>query len=106
MTEIIVRCHDGSERLLTPAEGESVMQAAVAQAIPGIVGECGGAASCATCHVYVEESTGDLSPVSDVENEMLDFTAGTRLPGSRLGCQLKCGPWLPRLVIRIPDTQV
>ncbi|MCK1487756.1 2Fe-2S iron-sulfur cluster binding domain-containing protein [Bradyrhizobium sp. 193] len=33
--------------------GTSVMQGAVLSGVDGIVGECGGSAMCATCHIYV-----------------------------------------------------
>ena len=42
--------HDGSSYEIEVAAGTSVMQAAVDNMIDGIVGECGGSCSCATCH--------------------------------------------------------
>ena len=45
---------DGQHTTLDLAEGESLMQAAVAKGIPGVIGECGGSLSCATCHVVVD----------------------------------------------------
>jgi ferredoxin, 2Fe-2S len=106
MSEVLFRCPDGSEKSLTLAEGETVMHAATAHGILGIVGECGGAAMCATCHVYVEKVIGTLPPVNDSENEMLDCTASRRREGSRLSCQLRCTQGLARLIVRIPPTQV
>ena len=44
----------GTRHTLDIANGVSVMQAAVAAGVRGIVGECGGSAMCATCHVHVE----------------------------------------------------
>ena len=55
---------DGSQRTLDAAVGESVMATAVKNGVSGIVGECGGNRSCATCHVYVaEDFLPDLRPV-------------------------------------------
>jgi ferredoxin, 2Fe-2S len=87
------------------ADGTSIMRAALEHGIDGIVGECGGQAMCATCHVYVE---GDarLPEVSDDEDEMLDCTACERTPLSRLGCQLKAGRDFAAISVRVPERQV
>lgn len=83
------------------------MQAAVSHGIAGIVGECGGSAMCATCHVHVEPGHCDgLPPISDNEAEMLDFAAAGRQENSRLGCQIALSDTLDRLVVRVPETQV
>jgi 3-phenylpropionate/trans-cinnamate dioxygenase ferredoxin reductase subunit len=37
------------------AEGWSLMQAATANGVEGILGECGGSCACATCHCYVDD---------------------------------------------------
>ena len=42
--------------------GQSVMQAAVAAMVPGIVADCGGACTCATCHGYVDEDSSPRVP--------------------------------------------
>jgi 2Fe-2S ferredoxin len=80
---------DGLERVVDGTAGDSVMTTAVRQGVPGIVGECGGTLSCATCHVFVD--TVDLAgypAMSDDENEMLDCAATDREANSRLSCQL------------------
>jgi 2Fe-2S ferredoxin len=87
------------------ADGTSIMRAALEHGVHGIVGECGGQAMCATCHVYVEgEPT--LPGVSDDEDEMLDCTACQRTGSSRLGCQLKAGRDFSAIAVRIPERQV
>jgi 2Fe-2S ferredoxin len=54
----------------------------------GIKAECGGACSCATCHVYVEESHfANLPPPSDDEEDLLYSTLDKK-PNSRLSCQI------------------
>ena len=88
------------------AEGVSVMQAAVAAGVVGMVGECGGAAMCATCHVYVDEAWVDVLPaMSAIEAELLEFTASERGSGSRLGCQIKMSQALDGLTLRLPERQ-
>ncbi|CAN5478426.1 2Fe-2S iron-sulfur cluster-binding protein [soil metagenome] len=97
---------DGSRHTLDVRNDESLMQAAVDAAIDGIVGECGGSAMCATCHVYVEEAPpGVLPEPDDVEEAMLDSVAAERLPNSRLSCQIKSSPALDGLVVRVPEKQ-
>jgi 2Fe-2S ferredoxin len=82
------------------------MQAALTHNIDGIVGECGGSAMCATCHVYVDESFLDkLELMSEVEDELLESTASPRLPNSRLGCQISLVDALDGLVVKVPERQ-
>ncbi|MBB2971559.1 2Fe-2S iron-sulfur cluster-binding protein [Mesorhizobium sp. RMAD-H1] len=98
---------DGSSQTIEVPVGTSVMHAAVSNGVAGIVGECGGSAMCATCHVHVEPKYLDLlPPVSDNEAEMLDFAATERQENSRLGCQIKLCEALDGLVVTVPDTQV
>lgn len=82
------------------------MQTALDNGVDGIVGECGGSAMCATCHVYVDEAFLDLlPPMKEVENEMLECTATERRPNSRLSCQIKLDAVLDGIVVELPETQ-
>lgn len=97
---------DGQSTTLDGQVGHSVMQTAVAHGIRGIVGECGGSAMCATCHVYVDEAWRDkLAPIVATEAEMLECTSSERRPESRLSCQIKLSASLDGLVLRLPETQ-
>lgn len=81
---------DGSVTTITGRPGDSIMETAVRNGVPGIVGECGGSLSCATCHVFVADDTLDLvGGPGDLEDEMLDGTAVDREENSRLSCQIK-----------------
>ena len=96
----------GKSTQLEGDDGKSVMQLAVGAGLGGIVGECGGSAMCATCHVYVDESWTDRLPVPlSTELEMLECAADERRPNSRLSCQLKLRPELDGLTVRMPDRQ-
>jgi 2Fe-2S ferredoxin len=98
---------DGAEKVLDVPVGTSVMQAAIANGVDGIVAECGGLMMCATCHVYVDASQLDrLPPVSATEDEMLECTRAERRENSRLSCQLVVTPELDGLVVHIPDRQL
>jgi ferredoxin, 2Fe-2S len=106
MPEVTLIDASGLSRTLQVPEGQSLMQAAVSAGVRGIVGECGGSAMCATCHVYVDEAFNDRLPVPlDTELEMLECTASERLPGSRLGCQIRLSAALDGLVVRLPERQ-
>jgi 2Fe-2S ferredoxin len=98
--------HEGVTEQLEVPEGHSVMQAAVAAGVRGIVGECGGSAMCATCHVYIDPAWLDrLRPALPNELEMLECTASQRRPESRLACQVKAQADLDGMVVRLPATQ-
>lgn len=87
--------------------GQSFMIAALQANVPGIEAECGGALSCATCHVYVDEAyLAALPTPSDEETGMLGFVAAGRRPGSRLSCQLVGTEQLALVEMQLPDRQV
>lgn len=107
MPTVIFQLPDGTERKVTAASGTVLMQAAVSNGVESIVAECGGNASCATCHVYVAKAQSALvGGPNDVEDEMLDFTAAERRPTSRLSCQIRLSDDLEGLVVRVPEEQV
>jgi len=95
----------GTARQVEAEEGSTVMENAIRNGIPGIDAECGGACSCATCHVYVDEewmeAVGDPQPM---EEDMLDFAFDVR-PNSRLSCQIRVRSELDGLVVRTPSRQ-
>jgi 2Fe-2S ferredoxin len=98
---------DGHSITVDVAPGTSLMEAAVAHGVDGIVAECGGNAMCATCHVYVDPAALPVLPVMmQFEDEMLDLTVSPRAPGSRLSCQLVATEAMDGLVVRLPDSQV
>lgn len=107
MPQITYILDGGARRSVRVASGANVMRSAIENDIEGIVAECGGAAACATCHVYVEpEFVKRLAPPNEIEDEMLESTASGRRPESRLSCQLNMVPGLDELVVRVPPAQV
>lgn len=98
---------DGSRAEVDVPVGTSLMHAASSNGIDGIVGDCGGVMSCATCHVFVEpEFLHLLEEPSASETQMLDYTAAPRQPESRLSCQLVMRDDLDGLTVRIADPQL
>jgi ferredoxin, 2Fe-2S len=82
--------------------GHSLMEAAVANNVPGVIGDCGGSMACATCHVVVEQSPAELSEKSRTEEDMLEFAEAPAEQGSRLSCQIRAVRELDGLVLRVP----
>jgi 2Fe-2S ferredoxin len=106
MPKITLVQHDGATIQLDVPLASSIMQAAVSAGVSGIVGECGGSAMCATCHVYVDEASVDkLPPMLSTESEMLECTTCERLPNSRLSCQVKMTEELAGMTLRLPEMQ-
>lgn len=98
---------DGSQTTIDAPEGTSVMKAAVANDVDGIVGECGGAMMCATCHCYVDEAWADRTgPREDGEDDMLEGAASEVTDRSRLSCQIKLTADLDGLIVHLPEEQL
>ena len=97
---------NGAEHDITATAGQSVLDAVGQAGIDGLLGECGGCCSCATCHCYVEaDPQAEFSPPDEAETTMLDFVAASRLPNSRLACQLVIKPSSVGLRIRLAERQ-
>lgn len=105
MAKITYITFDGTVYDIEARNGTTVMENAVRNAVPGIEAECGGACSCATCHVYVDEGWMEaVGAPEPMEEDMLDFAYDVR-PNSRLSCQIKVKPALDGLVVRVPERQ-
>jgi len=95
---------NGVSRTLELEPGVSVMQAGLDAGVPEIESDCGGACSCASCHVYVDSDWLDrIPPMSKVENSLLGLL-DVRKPNSRLSCQIKASAELGGLVVRTLDS--
>ena len=98
---------DGQEYGVEAVEGESVMAAAVKNGVPGIIGECGGNASCATCHVWVRDEFLPLvGEPNDTEEDLLEMGVSDRRDGSRLSCQIKMSAELDGLTVDVAPQEV
>tara|TARA_B100001989_G_C24542375_1_gene468434 strand:+ start:2479 stop:2793 length:315 start_codon:yes stop_codon:yes gene_type:complete len=85
--KLIVTDQSGKTHELEAVEGWRVMEIIRDYGLP-IKAECGGACSCATCHVYVDEAWIDKIPeMRDDEEEMLDEAFNLQ-DNSRLSCQI------------------
>jgi 2Fe-2S ferredoxin len=99
--------HDGSSQTIDVPVGENVMRGALYNGVDGIVGECGGGLSCATCHCYVDDAwAGKVGePVLQEERDLLEGVAAERTPTSRLSCQIFVSDELDGLVVHLPENQ-
>ena len=107
MSKAIFICSDGTHRDVDVAIGTNLMRAATDNGIDGIVGDCGGAMSCATCHVFVEDGYAERLPGMEAnEDQILEYTAAGRAPNSRLACQIVMASGLDGIVVRVAVPQV
>jgi 2Fe-2S ferredoxin len=105
MPKVIYIEHSGKEHVVNAPVGQSVMEAAVKNGVPGIDADCGGACACATCHVYVDEAwMPKVGEAGGMEQSMLDF-ANDVAPNSRLCCQIKLSDDLDGVIVRLPESQ-
>lgn len=96
---------DGTEHQLEVEVGSTVMQGAVDNGIAGIIGECGGACSCATCHCYVDEAwQPKVGEPEQIEQDMIECALEPR-PNSRLSCQITVTDELDGLIVHLPEAQ-
>jgi 2Fe-2S ferredoxin len=95
----------GDQHVLDIQPGLSVMEGAVNNNVRGIIAECRGACSCATCHVYVDPAwVSKTGEKNDTEASMLDCVCDPQ-PNSRLSCQIKVTEQLEGLVVHLPEKQ-
>jgi 2Fe-2S ferredoxin len=105
MPKIKFISHDGNMNEVQAEVGKSVMRAAVDNGITGILAECGGICSCATCHCYVDENYIEQTGTpSSTEEEMLECVIDPE-PNSRLSCQIIVSSALEGAVFHLPEEQ-
>lgn len=97
--------YDGTSYPVEVPIGQSLMQAAIDNCVPGILGDCGGSCACATCHCYLDPFWNQHLPVAD-ENEkgLLEVVLDPR-EDSRLTCQIVMSAELDGLIVRLPHSQ-
>lgn len=106
MVKVRFALPDGSIRDLAGREGESIMQVATRDDIPGIIGECGGEMSCATCHVHVTADwRARLRPPSQDETDLVEIS-DDYTNESRLSCQIKLRPEIDGIMVSVLPSMV
>lgn len=105
MPKITFVDYQGEARSIDASNGDTVMEAATSNDVPGIDADCGGACACATCHVYVDEAWVEIvGKPGDLEAEMLEVAEDVK-PNSRLSCQMHISDDMDGLVVTTPESQ-
>ncbi|WP_375779111.1 2Fe-2S iron-sulfur cluster-binding protein [Bradyrhizobium sp. ma5] len=98
--KVLVYDETGRAVQLDEPASKTLMQA-IRDAGLHIVAQCGGSASCGTCHVYVEDAwCVKLEPPSEIEAAMLDFVEA-RSENSRLSCQIELSEDIDGLTVTL-----
>jgi 2Fe-2S ferredoxin len=95
--------NNGVVRTLENLEpGKSLMEVARDAGVVGILGDCGGACACATCHVYVDpEWMAVVGTPDEIEAATLDGVSSILRSNSRLSCQIQIHPELDGLKVTV-----
>lgn len=98
--------HTGAATQVEAPSNKNLMQIALDNHVADILGDCGGACSCATCHGYVDAPwLSKLPPKTETEVFMLESVPDLR-ENSRLCCQIRMSQALDGIVIHLPAEQV
>ncbi|MBV8792003.1 MAG: 2Fe-2S iron-sulfur cluster binding domain-containing protein [Pseudolabrys sp.] len=96
---------NGTPHTVEAEIGATLMETAMKNDVAGIVAECGGGCTCATCLVHVDEAWFEVvGKPSDDEAYMIDG-AFEITPTSRLSCQIEITEKLDGLIVRTPAYQ-
>ncbi|MGX7896016.1 2Fe-2S iron-sulfur cluster-binding protein [Tsuneonella sp. HG222] len=96
-----ITTRQGDKHHLEIQEGITLMETIRDAGIDELLALCGGCASCATCHVFVDPAFADrLPPMGEDENDLLD-SSDHRAQASRLSCQIPMSAELDGLAVRI-----
>ncbi len=105
MPKVTFIAHDGTETTIDAQPGLPAMTVAVHNGVTGILGDCGGACSCCTCHVYVPADwQAAVGPAGIEESELLSMRDDANAT-SRLSCQIVLNDALDGLVLHMPEEQ-
>lgn len=97
--------HNGHSIEVLAQNGDSLMEVATHNGVPGVVAECGGVCSCATCHVYIDQNWFEKLPKPDeTEQALLEFAIDPK-KNSRLSCQVEITQELEGMVVHTPQSQ-
>ena len=102
MVDIAIEVTDRKGRVsqFAGTEGLTLMDALKNQGLP-VAATCGGAKSCATCHVYIGEGAAPVGLPDEDEVDLLSESDHYREGVSRLSCQIVLLPVLAGLHVEL-----
>lgn len=101
MAKLTIIDRAGEEQSIEADAGLTVMEIIRDNGFDELLALCGGCCSCATCHVYVDDSfAGKLPTISEDESDLLD-SSEHRTAQSRLSCQISFNDALDGLKVTI-----
>ena len=93
-------------RVEAKVEGETtLMELAVGHDIEGVLGDCGGAGVCATCHCHPDGGYSEVLGEPGPDEAMMLEGLLTPTEQSRLACQIDLSRELDGLVVTIPEAE-
>lgn len=89
MNEIHVTDSQGVTKSIAIDSGLSLMEHLRGANYDEVQALCGGTCSCATCHVHIIKVAGDLLPIEEDEQVLLEMADDYEKDASRLSCQIE-----------------
>ena len=106
MTKVTFVEPDGNRHVVDAVVSDTVMTTATSNLVTGMIGDCGGGLSWATCHVLVDKTWADaVGGPGDDESGMVETTAVAATERSRLNCPIVVSEALSGLVLHVPERQ-
>jgi 2Fe-2S ferredoxin len=105
LVQVTYRTHDGRSGVFEAKIGQSLVAAAKAASVPGILAECGGSMVCGTCQVFVDELWFPrLTAPTEMEADLISFGLHPAA-NARLTCQITVTEAMDGLTVEIPPSQ-
>jgi 2Fe-2S ferredoxin len=101
MVNLVVTTRAGETKTIESDTGISLMEGIRDAGISELLALCGGACSCATCHVYIAPEYASLLPPMSADEEGILDGSSCRDYRSRLSCQIRLTSAIPKLELTI-----
>lgn len=96
----ITFAYEGKSVTVNAKDGETLLQLAERNNIP-LIGGCGGACVCGSCHVEIDQQHAKVLPEADFcEQDILECLPMYK-PTSRLACQVTVTPEMDGMIVSI-----